>query len=127
MLSPDARSLRKAAHIAHGSSLVAIESTMTPLAGWASGVCAVDLSGVYDQPPALEAEAKAALDHALFFAGRNNWTGRHERDHARKALAPVMRAGLIEVDMAVGYALAHDAVTELGAKNLRAILERLAR
>lgn len=71
--------------------------------------------------------AKAALDRALFFTGRNNWTGRHEREHARGVLESVVRGGLIEVDTAVGYALAHSAVSELGAKNLRTIMERLGR
>ena len=44
-----------------------------------------------------------------------------------KALGAVVRGGLIDADTTVGYALAHPAVSELGAKNLRAVVERLAR
>ncbi|MDG4760309.1 hypothetical protein [Micromonospora sp. WMMD710] len=124
---PDARSLRRAADLARGSALVVLESAMTPLAGWAAGTGAEDLSGVYPQVPALDPEAQKALDRAVFFGGRNNWTGSHEREHARKALDAVLRGGLIDVDTAVGYALAHAGVSEVGAKNLRSSLERKRR
>ncbi|MBB5111355.1 hypothetical protein FHU28_001194 [Micromonospora echinospora] len=85
------------------------------------------MSGVYPQVPALDSEAQEALDRAVFFGGRNNWTGSHEREHARKALDAVLRGGLIDVDTAVGYALAHAGVSEVGAKNLRSSLERKRR
>lgn len=124
---PDARSLRKAASLARGSSVVVIESTMTPLRGWAAGVQAQDLSGIYDPPPVLDPDSKMALDSAIFFTGNNNWTGSHEREHAKKVLHDVARSGRLAVDDAVGYALAHSAVHELGAKKLRAILEKLVR
>ncbi|RIV37102.1 hypothetical protein D2L64_17800 [Micromonospora radicis] len=124
---PDARSLRQATDLARGSALVVLESAMTPLAGWAAGTRAVDLSGVYPQVPALDPEAQKALDRAVFFGGHNNWTGSHEREHARKALDAVLRGGLIDVDTAVGYALAHAGVSEVGAKNLRGSLERKRR
>jgi hypothetical protein len=124
---PDARSLHRAAGLARGSALVVLESHLTPLIGWAARTAARDLSGVHPDVPALHPDAKAALDRALFFTGRNNWTGLHEREHARGVLEPVVRGGLIEVDTAVGYALAHNAVSELGAKNLRTIMERLQR
>ncbi|MCZ7421196.1 hypothetical protein O7605_16960 [Verrucosispora sp. WMMA2121] len=124
---PDARSLRQATDLARGSALVVLESAMTPLAGWAAGTRAEDLSGVYPQVPALDPEAQKALDRALFFGGHNNWTGSHEREHARKAMDAVLRGGLIDVDTAVGYALAHAGVSEVGAKNLRSSLERKRR
>ncbi|WP_194821822.1 hypothetical protein [Micromonospora sp. S-DT3-3-22] len=126
-VDPDARSLRQATDLARGSALVVLESAMTPLAGWAAGTRAVDLSGVYPQVPALDPEAQKALDRAVFFGGHNNWTGSHEREHARKALDAVLRGGLIDVDTAVGYALAHAGVSEVGAKNLRGSLERKGR
>ncbi|WP_143740536.1 hypothetical protein [Micromonospora echinospora] len=87
----------------------------------------MDLSGVYPQVPALNPEAQKALDRALLFGGHNNWTGRHERDHARNALDAVVRGGVLDVDTVVGYALAHAGVTEAGAKNLRSSLERKRR
>ena len=124
---PDARSLCRAASLARGSSLMVIESAMTPLHGWAAGVQAEDLSGIYDPAPLLDPDAKKALDSAIFFTGNNNWTGSHERDHAKRVLRDVARSGRLSVDDAVGYALAHSAIHELGAKKLRAILERLAR
>lgn len=124
---PDARSLHRAADLARRSALVVLESHLTPLIGWAAGTAARDLSGVHPDVPALHAEAKAALDRALFFTGNNNWTGWHEREDARDALESVVRDGLIEVDTAVDYALAPNTVSELGAKNLRTILERLER
>lgn len=124
---PDARSLRQAADLARGTALVVLESSMTPLAGWAAATGAVDLSGVHAQPPALDIEARKALDSALFFGGHNNWTGSHERDHARRALEGVVRGGLIDVDTAVGYALGHAGVSELGAKNLRRCVEQVLR
>ena len=124
---PDAQSLRMAADMASGSALVVLESMLTPLAGWAAATEAVDLSGVYPQVPEPHPIAKHALDRAVFFGGNNNWTGNHERDHASKALEAAVRGGLIDADTAVGYALAHPGVSELGAKNLRAVVERLVR
>ncbi|GAA4973254.1 hypothetical protein [Actinoplanes utahensis] len=124
---PDARSLRQAADLARGTALVVLESAMTPLAGWAAATGAVDLSGVFPEPPPLAAEARKALDRALFSGGHNNWTGSHERDHARRALHDVMRSGLIDLDTAVGYVLGHAGVSELGAKNLRLSLEQVLR
>ncbi|MEV5695257.1 hypothetical protein [Micromonospora globbae] len=124
---PDARSLRQAADLARGSALVVLESAMTPLAGWAAGTRAEDLSGVYPQVPVLDPEAQKALDRAVLFGGHNNWTGSHEREHARKVLDAILRGGLIDVDTAVGYALAHAGVSEVGAKNLRSSLERKRR
>jgi hypothetical protein len=124
---PDAQSLRMAADMARGSALVVLESMLMPLAGWAAATEAVDLSGVYPQVPELDPDARHALGRAVFFGGNNNWTGSHERDHARKALEAVVRGGLIDADTAVGYALAHPGVSELGAKNLRKVVDRLAR
>lgn len=63
----------------------------------------------------------------MCFGGNNNWTGRHQRDHVRMALETVVRGGLIDADTAVGYALAHPRVSELGARNRRAVVERAAR
>ena len=124
---PDARSLCRAASLARGSSLVVIENTMTPLRGWAAGVQAQDLSGIYNPPPVINPDSKKALDRAIFFTGNNNWTGSHEREHAKKVLRDVARSGRLSVDDAVGYALAHSAVSELGAKNLRTLLGQLVR
>lgn len=123
---PDARSLHQAARLARRSSLVVIESLHSlRLAGWALAVGAVDLSPRPEPAPALTAQARRALDSALLFTGRNNWTGSPEKQHARRVLRDVVQSGELDADLAVGYALAHTGVSELGAKNLREIIEGL--
>lgn len=124
---PDAASLYRASVLARGSALVVLEGTGMPLVGWAAATGAEDLSGVYPSVPVIDAQAHAAINSAVTFGGRNGWTGRHEREHARDVLGPVVRDGLIDVDTAVGYALGYAKVTEHGPKNLRVVLERLTR
>lgn len=74
--------------------------------------------------PALAPEAQKALDRALFFGMHNNWTERHEREHARNVLDAVVRDGLLDVDTAVGYAPTHVGVSKVVAKNPQGPVKR---
>lgn len=125
-LYPDARSLHMAMEVARGSSLMVIESIRRPLHGWAAATGAIDVTGAHEPTGVLSDEARVALDHALFFTGNNNWTGSHEKSHAKSALRSVVSAGLLDTETAVGYALGHACVSELGAKNLEKIVTGLS-
>lgn len=125
-LYPGARSLHMAMNVARGSSLMVIESISRPLHGWAAATGAVDVTGAHEPTGLISDEARKALDHALFFTGNNNWTGSHEKSHAKSALRSVVSAGLLDTETAVGYALGHARVSDLGAKNLEKIINGLS-
>ena len=125
-LYPDARSLHMAMDVARRSSLMVIESISLPLRGWAAATGALDVTGAHQPTGLLSDEAREALDHALFFTGNNNWTGSHEKSQAKSALRSVVSQGLLDAETAVGYALGHARVSELGAKNLEKIVSGLS-
>jgi hypothetical protein len=102
--------------LASGASVVAVESYMTPLRGWARAVGAIDLTG---GPPldALPDEVAEALDQ-LHFYGNNGWTRGFGADQATRVLQELHRAGRLDRDEVTSAMLARskhaDAVKRLG-------------
>lgn len=119
---PNAKGLHRSTLIAHDASLAVLESQNFPLAGWAQGADATDLSIVPQKHPELTPEQTEALDRVIFHTGNNNWTGPDDQAFAKRVLGAL--SGL-DADLAIGYVLADAAVSETGAKMLRRVINRV--
>lgn len=117
---PDAKSLAQSTVIAHDASLAVIESVVgLPLAGWAQGIDASDVSLDPQVHPRLTAAQTEALDRLIAETGNNNWTGPDDQAFAKRVLKTL--PGL-DADLAVGYVLSDVAVNETGEKILRRLI-----
>lgn len=123
---PDAKALEFAAELARGSSLCVVEGSLTPLAGWAAEVGAIDLTGTLGPTEQLDPRVRDVLDSVHFFGGNNGWSGQHERDHARRHLVGLRDQGLLDPDVVHGFMLARG-VSARGADRVREVAQRLLR
>jgi len=108
---PDTRTLDFAAGKAHGSSLCVVEGFGLELAGWARDSGAVDLTGRSSAPQALDPRLTEALDR-LEFHGNNGWTRGFGQDQARRILADLHSARLLDRSVIVGAMLARGSSTK---------------
>lgn len=123
---PDRATLALANDLARGFSLVAVETASFPLAEWAAQIGAVNLLDGTQEPSRITDEGIEALDSAIFFGGRNGWSGQEEKQHAQEHLAPLVDAGQLTPEDAEAYALSAG-VTDRGAARLRTMLDKLVR
>lgn len=121
---PTERTLKLALDLAHGSSLVVVETVSFPLAEWAAGADAINLLNGAASLSAIPDDVKSDLNRAIFFGGNNGWTGSHEKQHARTVLAPHAASGRLDANDAASYAMAND-VSDKGAKRLRSLIESM--
>jgi hypothetical protein len=120
---PYEQSLRRAMEVARGFSLVAVETKQFPLAEWAFGAEAVNLLTDEPSTSAIPDEIRKDLDSAMFYGGRNGWTGPDEKAHAQRHLREHVRAGRLTPDQAASYVMSQGA-SDRGAKRLRELLQR---
>lgn len=123
---PTERTLELALNLARGYSLAVVETESFPLSEWAAAVGAINLLDGSTSTSTLDTDVADALDRAIFFGGRNGWTGSHEKQHARTVLGDLAVAGRIDPDAAASYAMAKD-VSDKAAKRLRGLIEAMAR
>lgn len=122
--APLDRTLKLALDLARGSSLAVVESVRFPLAEWAAGAEAINLLDGRTTSSSLPNDVKADLDSAVFFGGRNGWTGPGEKEHARNHLARHVRAGRLAPEQAASYVMAHGC-SDSGARRLRVLLTKV--
>lgn len=120
---PNAKTLDFAVGLAHGYSLVVVESVSFPLAEWAAGAGALNLLDGTTTSSAISDDVKRDLDFAIRFGGNNGWSGSHEKQHARRYLRQHAEDGRLDPDAAAAYVMAHG-VSAKGAKRLRELLSR---
>lgn len=120
---PDERTLGKAMDLSRGYSLAAVEGGLFSLAEWAAGVNAVNLLDGSVSAGSLAPDVIGDLDSAIFFGGRNGWSGPHEKGHARRHLARHVHSGALTPEQAASYVMSQG-VSDRGAKRLSALLER---
>lgn len=119
----DARTLDFSLDLAHGYSLVVVESVSFPLAEWAAGASALNLLDGTTTGSAIPEDVKQDLDFAIGFGGNNGWSGSHEKQHARRTLLPHTESGRLDPDAAAAYVMSQS-VSDKGAKRLRDLLSR---
>lgn len=120
---PNAKTLNFAVGLAHGYSLVVVESVSFPLAEWAAGAGAFNLLDGATTSSAISDDVKRDLDFAIGFGGINGWSGSHEKQHARRYLRQHAEDGRLDPDAAAAYAMAQG-VSDKGAKRLHELLSR---
>lgn len=123
---PTERTLKLATDLAHGYSLVVVETTSFPIGEWASAAGAINLLDGSESVSTIPSDVKSDLDRAIFFGGNNGWTGSHEKQHARTVLSSHALNGRLDSDDAASYAMANG-VSDKGAKRLRSLIEAMAR
>jgi hypothetical protein len=109
--------------LARGYSLVAVGGSIFPLTEWAAGADAVNLPTNAVSPSAIPHEVRRDLDSAVFYGGRNGWTGPSEKAHARSHLVKDLQAGRLDPGQPASYAMSQW-ISDRGAKRLRELLDR---
>jgi hypothetical protein len=66
------------------------------------------------------------LDSAVFYGGRNGWTGADEKTHAERHLVGHVEAGRLDPEQAASYVMSQG-VSDRSAKRLREMLDRKLR
>lgn len=102
---PDYDTFHFAANYARDASLAVVESTATPLRGWAIEVAALDLLTGESTPDTRTEEQRQQLERIHFY-GNNGWTTGFGKDQATRLLADLQRQGLLDPDVVLGYMLA---------------------
>lgn len=120
---PSDKAFDLASSLARGSSLVVVESILTPLGGWAEAVGALDLTGTH-QPAERTPDLAEALDR-LDFCGNNGWGDDYGRRDALRILQELKAKGLLEKEALLGdmRARGHDTGR---LKRLRQLIDKVA-
>ncbi|MEZ0350152.1 hypothetical protein [Mycobacterium sp. pR1184] len=125
--APTETSLQLAMDLARGYSLVIVEGSQLPVAEWAANAGAINLLTGRPAESRIPNDVRAALDSAVFYGGRNGWTGPDEKAQARRYLSDHVRAGRLTPDQAAAYVLSSPSVSDRGAKRLRDLLSSRSR
>jgi hypothetical protein len=124
--APTERSLLLAMNLARGHSLAIVEGSLLSLREWAATAQAVNLLTGHTVESRIAPEVRDDLESAIFYGGRNGWTGPDEKAHVRSHLAEHIKKGRLTPDQAAAYVLSSPSVSDRGAKRLREMLRVVA-
>jgi hypothetical protein len=124
---PDPKTFAFAADLAHGSSLCVVEGFGTAMRGWAREVGAVDLTtGESSTQEELDPRLAKAL-HSLEFYGNNAWGDQFGKQQARRILADLRDAGLLDAELISGAMQARGRDSARAIKQLGKLMEEALR
>ncbi len=119
---PDEVTFLLAARYARHSALCVVESSQTPLIGWAMETGAINLLTGEPTMDNRPEELQEAMETLLSY-GNNGWTRGFGADAARRILTDLRSKGLLDRDTILGYVLAHDVSSE-SVKRLEKLIEQ---
>lgn len=120
---PDYKTMEIATRYARNSSLCVVESSLTPLVGWAIEMGAVDLLTGSVTPETRSQQLKKDLERLVFY-GNNGWGDRFGKQQAQRILADINSRGELDSAIILGHMLAHGA-SPRALQSLETLMKRI--